>query len=62
MKKREKKLTLHRDTLGRLDAIKEGLADVAGGIVTSCTYECGCPGGCTGDQPCLGDNAGVLVG
>lgn len=51
MKKQQQKLKLHRDTLARLES--GNLSRAAGGIQTSCTYECGCPGGCSGDQPCM---------
>jgi hypothetical protein len=56
MKKNPKKLRLHRDTLTLLDpkavAVPVGgAAEVA--IVTSCTYPCGCPTGCSDEQACL---------
>jgi hypothetical protein len=39
MKKRDKKLTIHRETVARLDAkeiAKEDLPHVVGGVITSC--------------------------
>jgi hypothetical protein len=55
MKKNPKKLRLHRDTLALLDP--KVLGDPVGGamaaVITSCTYPCDCPTGCTADQPCL---------
>jgi hypothetical protein len=52
MKKQQgRKLTLHRDTVARLES--GNLSRAAGGVESSCTYECGCPGGCSGDQPCM---------
>ena len=53
MKKRSQKLTLHRETVLRLESLS--LGRVAGGLqqqqrdlagdVTSCGGECGCPSG-----------------
>ncbi len=50
MKKNPKKLRLSRETLALLES-----KAVAGGAayVTSCTYPCDCPGGCTEEQPCM---------
>ena len=54
MKKNPKKLRLHRDTLALLDpkaaSIPFGGADVA--FMTSCTYPCACPTGCSDEQAC----------
>jgi hypothetical protein len=59
MKKNPKKLRLHRDTLALMDP--RSLSVPLGGaaaVVTSCTYPCDCPTGCTADQPCI--DAGLL--
>jgi hypothetical protein len=45
----KKKLRLNRETLALLES-----KVVAGGYVTSCTYPCDCPTGCTENEPCLG--------
>lgn len=54
MKKNPKKMRLHRDTLALLDpravTIPVGRAEMA--IVTSCTYACACPTGCSDEQMC----------
>jgi hypothetical protein len=54
-KKVPSKLRLSRDTLLLLDPKSVSLA--VGGVITSCTYPCECPTGCTDDQPCLGTAA-----
>jgi hypothetical protein len=56
MKKSPRKLRLNRDTLVHLDpqAAAVALGGTEQGVVTSCTYPCACPTGCTDDQPCLG--------
>ncbi len=54
MKKNTKKLRLHRETLSLLDSksvFVRGAAQAA--IVTSCTYPCGCPTGCSDEQACI---------
>ena len=44
MKKRSQKLSLHRETISHLDNLAgRKLGQVAGGVHTSCGYECGCP-------------------
>ena len=44
MKKREQKLSLHRETLANLVPVAgRQLERAGGGVVTSCGYECGCP-------------------
>lgn len=52
MKKNVKKLRLHRETLAVLET-----RTVTGGAVeayvTSCTYPCGCPTGCSDEQACM---------
>ncbi|HYU33998.1 MAG TPA: hypothetical protein VEW48_17730 [Thermoanaerobaculia bacterium] len=55
MKKNLKKLRLNRETLALLDSrvVPAPLGGAAAAIVTSCTYPCDCPTGCTADQPCL---------
>lgn len=50
-KKTPSKLRLNRDTLLLLDPKTASLA--VGGVITSCTYPCECPTGCTEDQPCI---------
>lgn len=47
----KKKLRLNRETLALLESTV-----VSGGaaVVTSCTYPCDCPTGCTEEQPCMG--------
>ncbi len=54
MKKNVKKLRLHRDTLALLDP-KVVAAHVGGAaaVVTSCTYPCNCPTGCSDEQMCI---------
>lgn len=62
MKKHHRKLQLHRDTLVRLvpGTATAGLAtDV--GDVSSCTYDCACPDGCSGDVRCLRGDAVAAV-
>jgi hypothetical protein len=54
MKKNVKKLRLHRDTLALLDP--KAVSPVRGAneaFMTSCTYPCGCPTGCSDEQACL---------
>jgi hypothetical protein len=54
MKKNTKKLRLHRETLSLLDSqifFVRGAAEAA--FVTSCTYPCGCPTGCSDEQACI---------
>lgn len=55
MKKNPKKLRLHRDTLALLDpkAISVPFGGAEEANKTSCTYPCGCPTGCTDDEPCI---------
>jgi hypothetical protein len=53
-KKSPRKLRLNRDTLVLLDPRTASVA--VGGVEenkTSCTSPCGCPTGCTEDQPCM---------
>jgi hypothetical protein len=54
MKKNLKKLHLHRDTLVLLDpkAVSIPFCGAAEAVVTSCTYPCGCPTGCSDEQAC----------
>lgn len=59
MKKQDRKLKLHRDTVARLESAK--LSRIAAGVESSCTYECGCAGGCSGEQPCMGGFVNALV-
>lgn len=44
----KKKLRLHRETLALLES-----KAVLGGYVTSCTYPCDCPTGCSEEQACM---------
>ena len=57
MKKNPKKLHLSRETLARLDSqvlvSPLGGAGAAVAIVTSCTYACDCPTGCSAEQACM---------
>ena len=46
----KKKLRLHRETLALLETKVYGGA----AVITSCTYPCDCPTGCTENEPCLG--------
>ena len=57
MKKNVKKLRLHRDTLALLDS-KIVSTQVGGGeeYVTSCTYPCNCPTGCSEVEICMETN------
>ena len=60
MRKRHRKLDLHRETLIRLEPGRvSGLAtDTTVGDVSSCTYECGCPDSCSaGGYACLRGDA-----
>jgi hypothetical protein len=57
MKKNVKKLRLNRDTIALLDShlVSTPLGGgAAAAIVTSCTYPCDCPTGCSDEQACLG--------
>lgn len=62
MKKQNRKLRLHRDTLVRLvpGTVTAGLATEAGDV-SSCTYDCACPDGCSGDVRCIGVDAAQLA-
>jgi hypothetical protein len=43
MKKRSQRLSLHRETIAHLENLAgRKLVQVAGGVETSCGYECGC--------------------
>jgi hypothetical protein len=53
MKKNPKKLRLHRETLALLDSKVASARGAAAAIETSCTYPCGCPGGCSEEQACM---------
>ncbi len=53
MKKNLKKLRLHRETLVHLDANIASARAAAEAVVTSCTYPCGCPTGCSDEQACI---------
>jgi hypothetical protein len=53
MKKNPKKLRLHRETLALLES-RTVIGGVAAAIVTSCTYPCDCPTGCSDEEACLG--------
>jgi hypothetical protein len=53
MKKNLKKLRLHRETLVHLDANIVTARGAAAAIVTSCTYPCNCPTGCSEEQACM---------
>ena len=61
MKKQNRKLQLHRDTLVRLvpGTVTAGRTEV--GDVSSCTYDCACPDGCSGDVRCIGMDAAVVA-
>lgn len=52
MKKSPKKLRLHRETLALLDSKLVSARGAAAAIVTSCTYPCGCPTGCSDEEAC----------
>ena len=54
MKKNVKKLRLHRDTLALLDPkMVSGQAGAFVAVVTSCTYPCNCPTGCSEVEICI---------
>ena len=55
MKKNVKKLRLHRDTLALLDPkmLVAGQAAANVAVVTSCTYPCNCPTGCSEVEICI---------
>lgn len=53
MKKSLKKLRLHRETLALLDSKVVFVRGAAAAVVTSCTYPCGCPTGCSDEQACI---------
>ena len=53
MKKNLKKLRLHRETLALLDSKVASARGAAAAVVTSCTYPCGCPTGCSDEQACM---------
>jgi hypothetical protein len=63
MKKSSKKLRLHRETLALLDssAISTLVGGAAAAIVTSCTYPCNCPTGCSDEEACLGTQQTIIV-
>jgi dihydroorotase-like cyclic amidohydrolase len=52
----KKKLRLHRETLALLES-----KAVSGGYVTSCTYPCDCPTGCSAEQPCMDEGAETAI-
>jgi hypothetical protein len=54
MKKNLKKLRLHRETLAVLDSKVASARGAMAAVVTSCTYPCGCPTGCSDEQACMG--------
>lgn len=47
----KKKLHLHRETLALLES--KVVSGGAAAVVTSCTYPCDCPTGCSAEQPCM---------
>ena len=54
MKKNLKKLRLNRDTIALLDShLASTPVGGAAAIVTSCTYPCNCPTGCSDEQACM---------
>jgi hypothetical protein len=55
MKKNLKKLRLNRDTIALLDShlVSTPVGGAAAAIVTSCTYPCNCPTGCSDEQACM---------
>lgn len=56
MKKNVKKLRLNRDTIALLDShlVSTPVGGADAGYVTSCTYPCDCPTGCSDEQACMG--------
>jgi hypothetical protein len=54
MKKNTEKLRLHRETLSLLDSNMAFVRGAQAAVVTSCTYPCGCPTGCSDEQECIG--------
>ena len=60
MRKRHRKLDLHRDTLARLEPGLLPRLAAGTGDMSSCTYECGCPDSCSAGGPvCWRDVAGA---